>query len=170
MRQLFFAYSGGIIQSLGEGALYRFVRDVGGFFDTQIAASAISADEELSPPRASIQQTPGAHRQATTTTAAPQTIAYVKNNVQLLNEAAQRYGYVVEYVSDSEGEDHRPKWTVTVRGAHFTCLTMSSAHNSWERCFSVNKTERGVGAAYDKRNTKEVAARCALVSLGHGYV
>lgn len=38
------------------------------------------------------------------------------NNVQLLNEAAQRASFSVIYIAESAGEPHAPEWTVHVRG------------------------------------------------------
>lgn len=113
MRQLFFAYMAGIIQEQGAMVFGKFVKDIGGFFDASIANLVDRmVVEAASPPVTAASRT--VDNQASH---AAENVPLVKNNVQLLNETAQRYGYVVEYVTESEGEDHHPTWKVTVRGS-----------------------------------------------------
>lgn len=38
------------------------------------------------------------------------------NNVQLLNEAAQKGNFTVSYIAEAAGEAHNPLWTLRVRG------------------------------------------------------
>lgn len=112
MRQLFFAYMAGMFKTAGKGTFHTFLWDIGGYFDTSIAAAVLSAANEESAAHANVSHASGAPPQPI-----HQNVVVAKNNVQLLNETAQRYGYAVEYIPESTGEDHHPTWTITVRGS-----------------------------------------------------
>lgn len=45
------------------------------------------------------------------------------NNVQLLNEAAQKGNFAVSYLAEAAGEPHAPLWTVRVRSEFLPSLS-----------------------------------------------
>lgn len=113
MRQLFLAYMGAILQQTGIDVLTEFVKGIGAFLDTEIAKLVDRNEEKEVDEREALQPIQIGDENAPIGT---QQQPLVKNNVQLLNEAAQKYLLKVTYTDESEGESHNPTWTLTAHG------------------------------------------------------
>lgn len=106
---MFFAYLGAIIVHKGHKDFRRFLTDLVPLLDAFLLADGHSHPQHPY----HIPDAPNAAHQAP---APANANANAVNNVQLLNEAAQRGNFTVSYIAEAAGEAHAPLWTIRVRG------------------------------------------------------